>query len=166
MLCCASFTVWCPGGHVQHGADSTIYLARPSLSRKHCIVDDILVRLCGNCGGSKIPAKYQDPLRSHGPTHWWPIHHLVRTRKDLVWADLKLFPAAKSVEVTHITPAPDDDPHDHRCDERQFDDPDYFHLSGNARFVTNIQALKLFLAKIDVCYHASTSRNAVIPGPL
>lgn len=125
-----------PGGHVRHATDFIIFLVQPSLARNHCFADDILVRLAGNSGGPKIPANHQDPVRSHhGPAHRRPIYHLVRTRKDLVWAG---FEALSSREIrggdAHYPRARHDDPHDHRSDERQFGDPDYFHLSGNVRF--------------------------------
>jgi hypothetical protein len=129
MLCCVTFTVWCPGGRVQHGANFTIFLVQPSLARNRCIAYDILVYLCGNSAGPKISANHQDPVRSHGPAHWRPIHHLVRTRKDLVWAGFKTLSGRKICRSdAHHTRARYNDPYDHRGDEHQLDHPRLFSL--------------------------------------
>ena len=62
---------------------------------------------------------------------------IIWSERETIWygLDSKLFPAAKSVEVTHITPAPGTTILTIiAVTSVNSTTPDYFHLSGNVRF--------------------------------
>jgi hypothetical protein len=62
---------------------------------------------------------------------------IIWSEREKIWygLDSKLFPAAKSVEVTHITPAPGTTILTIiAVTSVNSTTPDYFHLSGNVRF--------------------------------
>jgi hypothetical protein len=62
---------------------------------------------------------------------------IIWSEREKIWygLDSKLFPAAKSVEVTHITPAPGTTILTIiAVTSINSTIPDYFHLSGNVRF--------------------------------
>ena len=64
-------------------------------------------------------------------------HFIIWVEREKIWygLDSKLFPAAKSVEVTHITPAPGTTTITLiTVTGVNSANPDYFHLSGNIRF--------------------------------
>jgi len=64
-------------------------------------------------------------------------HFIIWVEREKIWygLDSKLFPAAKSVEVTHVTPAPGTTTITLvAVTVINSEIPDYFHLSGNTRF--------------------------------
>jgi hypothetical protein len=64
-------------------------------------------------------------------------HFVIWVEREKIWygLDSKLFPPAKSVEVTHVTPAPGSTTITFiTVIGVNSDVPDYFHLSGNTRF--------------------------------
>jgi hypothetical protein len=64
-------------------------------------------------------------------------HFIIWVEREKIWygLDSKLFPAAKSVEVTHVTPAPGTTTITLiAVTSVNSEVPDYFHLSGNTRF--------------------------------
>jgi hypothetical protein len=77
----------------------------------------------------KIKYEAQDP-RVGG-------HFIIWVEREKIWygLDSKLYPAAKSVEVTHVTPAPGSTTITMiTVTSVNAGVPDYFHLSGNVRF--------------------------------
>jgi hypothetical protein len=64
-------------------------------------------------------------------------HFVIWVEREKIWygLDSKLFPPAKSVEVTHVTPAPGSTTITFiTVIGVNSEVPDYFHLSGNTRF--------------------------------
>ena len=64
-------------------------------------------------------------------------HFIIWVEREKIWygLDSKLYPAAKSVEVTHVTPAPGSTTITMiAVTSVNSMVPDYFHLSGNVRF--------------------------------
>jgi hypothetical protein len=64
-------------------------------------------------------------------------HFIIWVEREKIWygLDSKLYPAAKSVEVTHVTPAPGSTTITMiTVTSVNAGLPDYFHLSGNVRF--------------------------------
>jgi hypothetical protein len=64
-------------------------------------------------------------------------HFIVWVEREKIWygLDSRLYPAAKSVDVTHITPAPGSITITIvAVTNVNSNTPDYFHLSGNVRF--------------------------------
>jgi hypothetical protein len=72
-------------------------------------------------------------------------HFLVWVEREKIFygLDPRLYPAAKSVDVTHVTPAQGSNPITiiavHSVNAAQ---PDYFHLSGNVRFKVTGMTIK------------------------
>src|SRR5258708_3707362 len=72
-------------------------------------------------------------------------HFIVWVEREKIWygLDSKLYPAAKSVEVTHVTPAPGSTTLTIiAVTSVNSSSPDYFHLSGNVRFKVSGMLLK------------------------
>ena len=72
-------------------------------------------------------------------------HFLLWVEREKIWygLDPRLFPAAKSVEVTHVTPgAASSTITTVAVTLINGTTPDYFHLSGNVRFKVNGMAIK------------------------
>jgi hypothetical protein len=72
-------------------------------------------------------------------------HFIVWVEREKIWygLDSKLYPAAKSVEVTHVTPAPGTITITIvAVTSVNSTTPDYFHLSGNVRFKVSGMTLK------------------------
>ena len=70
---------------------------------------------------------------------------LIWVEREKIWygLDPRLYPAAKSVEVTHITPAPGSTSLAMIAVTRiNSTTPDYFHLSGNVRFKVSGMTIK------------------------
>jgi hypothetical protein len=70
---------------------------------------------------------------------------LIWVEREKIWygLDPRLYPAAKSVEVTHITPAPGSTALTMIAVTRIHSTiPDYFHLSGNVRFKVSGMTIK------------------------
>lgn len=70
---------------------------------------------------------------------------LIWVEREKIWygLDPRLYPAAKSVEVTHITPAPRSISLTMIAVTRiNSATPDYFHLSGNVRFKVSGMTIK------------------------
>lgn len=64
-------------------------------------------------------------------------HFIIWVEREKIWygLDPKLYPPAKSVEVTHVTPAPGSTTITMiTVTSVSSGVPDYFHLSGNVRF--------------------------------
>jgi hypothetical protein len=64
-------------------------------------------------------------------------HFIVWVEREKIWygLDSKLYPAAKSVDVTHVTPTPGSATLTIiAVTSVNSANPDYFHLSGNVRF--------------------------------
>jgi hypothetical protein len=64
-------------------------------------------------------------------------HFIIWVEREKIWygLDPKIYPAARSVEVTHITPAPGSTTITMiAVTSVNSTMPDYFHLSGNVRF--------------------------------
>jgi hypothetical protein len=64
-------------------------------------------------------------------------HFIIWVEREKIWhgLDSRLYPAARSVEVTHITPAPGSTTIAMIAVTSAISTvPDYFHLSGNVRF--------------------------------
>jgi len=62
---------------------------------------------------------------------------IIWVEREKIWygLDPRLYPAAKSVEVTHVTPAPGSITLTTiAVTKLKSSNPDYFHLSGNVRF--------------------------------
>src|SRR4051812_23908398 len=62
---------------------------------------------------------------------------IIWVEREKIWygLDPRLYPAAKSVEVTHVTPAPGSTTLTTIAVTKvKSSNPDYFHLSGNVRF--------------------------------
>jgi len=62
---------------------------------------------------------------------------IIWVEREKIWygLDPRLYPAAKSVEVTHVTPAPGSTTLTTiAVTKLKSSHPDYFHLSGNVRF--------------------------------
>jgi len=72
-------------------------------------------------------------------------HFLIWVEREKIWygLDPKLYPAAKFVEVTHVTPAPGSISLTMIAVTRITSEiPDYFHLSGNVRFKVSGMKIK------------------------
>ena len=72
-------------------------------------------------------------------------HFVVWVEREKIWygLDPRLYPAAKAVEVTHITPAPGSPVTTIIAITRLGSaTPDYFHLTGNVRFRVSGMAIK------------------------
>jgi hypothetical protein len=72
-------------------------------------------------------------------------HFIVWVEREKIWygLDPRLYPAAKAVEVTHITPAPGSPVTTIIAITRLGSaTPDYFHLTGNVRFRVSGMAIK------------------------
>jgi hypothetical protein len=72
-------------------------------------------------------------------------HFIIWVEREKIWygLDSKLYPAAKSVEVTHLTPAPGSITLTTiAVTSVNSTNPDYFHLSGNVRFKISGMAIK------------------------
>lgn len=72
-------------------------------------------------------------------------HFIVWVEREKIWygLDSKLYPAAKSVDVTHVTPAPGSTTLTIiAVTGVNSTNPDYFHLSGNVRFKISGMVLK------------------------
>jgi hypothetical protein len=77
-------------------------------------------------------------------------HFTVWVEREKIWygLDPKLYPAAKLVEVTHITPAPGSTTITIiEVTRVNASVPDYFHLSGNVRFRVTGMVMKSSNAK-------------------
>jgi hypothetical protein len=72
-------------------------------------------------------------------------HFIIWVEREKIWygLDPKLYPAARSVEVTHVTPAPGSITLTTIAVTKvNSTNPDYFHLSGNVRFKVSGMAIK------------------------
>ena len=72
-------------------------------------------------------------------------HFIVWVEREKIWygLDSKLYPAAKSVEVTHVTPTPGSITLTIiAVTNVNSNTPDYFHLSGNVRFKVSGMIIK------------------------
>jgi hypothetical protein len=72
-------------------------------------------------------------------------HFIVWVEREKIWygLDSKLYPAAKLVEVTHVTPTPGSVTLTIiAVTSVNATTPDYFHLSGNVRFKVSGMALR------------------------
>ena len=72
-------------------------------------------------------------------------HFLLWVEREKIWygLDPRLYPAAKSVEVTHVTPgAASSTITTVAVTPINSATPDYFHLSGNVRFKVNGMTIK------------------------
>ncbi len=72
-------------------------------------------------------------------------HFIIWMEREKIWygLDPKIYPAAKSVEVTHITPAPGTTTITMiTVTSVNSTIPDYFHLSGNVRFKVSGMVIK------------------------
>jgi hypothetical protein len=85
----------------------------------------------------KIRYEAQDP-RTGG-------HFIIWVEREKIWygLDSKLYPAAKSVEVTHVTPAAGSITLTTiAVTSLNSNNPDFFHLSGNVRFKISGMVIK------------------------
>jgi hypothetical protein len=72
-------------------------------------------------------------------------HFIVWVEREKIWygLDSKLYPAAKSVDVTHVTPTPGSITLTIiAVTNVNSNTPDYFHLSGNVRFKVSGMIIK------------------------
>jgi hypothetical protein len=70
---------------------------------------------------------------------------VIWVEREKIWygLDLKLYPAAKSVEITHVTPTPGSNTVTTiAMTTINSSNPDYFHLSGNVRFKVSGMVIK------------------------
>src|SRR5882757_6057356 len=95
------------------------------------------------CAGTHIPAGHPHSLRSTGSARRRALHRLGRARKDLVRPRFEALSTAKSVDVTHITPAPGSNTLTIiAVTSLNSGTADYFHLSGNVRFKVSGMVIK------------------------
>ena len=72
-------------------------------------------------------------------------HFVIWVEREKIWygLDSRLYPAAKAVDVTHVTPAPGSITITIiAVTNVNSANPDYFHLSGNVRFKVSGMAIK------------------------
>jgi hypothetical protein len=100
----------------------------------------------------KIKYEAQDP-RVGG-------HFIIWVQREKIWygLDSKLYPAAKSVEVTDVTPAPGSTTITMiAVTSVNSGVPDYFHLSGNVRFKISGTAVNVLHSTLPSCQRLSSS---------
>jgi hypothetical protein len=99
----------------------------------------LLTTFCFACAANADDLKFPQIIKIHyeATDPHTGGQFIIWSEREKIWygLDSKLFPAAKSVEVTHITPAPGTTTITIiTVVSINSTIPDYFHLSGNVRF--------------------------------
>jgi hypothetical protein len=113
----------------------------PHFSSRRCVIAAMLLLLAiwspstANAQELKYPQIIKIKYEAQDPRVGG--HFIIWVEREKIWygLDSRLYPAAKSVEVTHVTPAPGSTTITMiTVTSVNSGVPDHFHLSGNVRF--------------------------------